>query len=80
VLSQHSPLASLHIDTNQSAGKPTYLPMNPPLQSIEKFFFPAESVTVRVDPSAIEISRVIQLILQHHFAKLLCWTLNNLIS
>jgi len=30
VLSQHSRLASLHIDTNQSAGKPTYLPMNPP--------------------------------------------------
>lgn len=43
VLSQHSPLASLHIDTNQSAGKPTYLPMNPPLQPIEKFFFSVEN-------------------------------------
>lgn len=76
VLSQHSPLASLHIDTNQSAGKPTYLPINPPLQPTEKFFFSARSALLYA---------LIQVQLEFHrsfncrFAKLLSLTAHNII-
>lgn len=56
VLSQHSPLASLHIDTNQSAGKPTYLPINSPLQPTEKFFFLAKSALSKCNWNFIRLS------------------------
>lgn len=44
MLSQHSPLASLHIDTKQSAGKPTYLPTDEPSTADgEIFLSPVEN-------------------------------------